>query len=133
MPPPRDIRSSPSQPKPNTSIQTSIEEGPDLGELIKLWRDSASSEERLKLMTELKKKNLGFNEIEKFSLGLEYNLKSTKMKDSSKPTKKVVAAVMEIKMRDESQHLREMKRRKEKMRRILEKTKHTDTGRSSRN
>ena len=50
-------------------------------------------------MTELRNRKLGFNEIEKFSLGLEFNLKSTKMKDSSKPTQKVVAAVMEIKMR----------------------------------
>ena len=114
--------SSLSQTNLNTSIQTSPDEGPDLGELVKLWRDSACSEERLKLMTELRKKKLGFNEIEKFSLGLEYNLKSTKLKDSSKPTQKVVAAVMEMKMRDESQHLREMKRKKEKMRRLLEKT-----------
>ena len=115
MPPYREIK-PPSQTKSHTSFQTSPDEGPDLGELIKLWRDSACSEERLKLMTELRKRKLGFNEIEKFSLGLEYNLKSNKLKDSSKPTQRVVDTVMEIKMRDESQHLREMNRRKEKMR-----------------
>ena len=73
-------------------------------------------------MTELRRRKLGFNEIEKFSLGLEYNLKSDKMKDSSNPTQRVVDTVMEIKMRDESQHLREMNRRKEKMRKLLERT-----------
>ena len=105
------------------SIYTSHEEGPDLGKLIKLWRDSASSEERLKMMVELKKKKIGFNEIEMFGLGLQYNLKSEQMKDSSrKPKEKVIAAVMDIKMKDEAQHLREMKRKKETMRKWLERT-----------
>ena len=112
-----------SQKTNKPSIYTSHEEGPDLGELIKLWRDSACSEERLKMMTELKKKKIGFNEIEMFSLGLQYNLKSEQMKDSSnKPKQKVIAAVMDIKMRDEAQHLREMKRKKEMMRKWLERT-----------
>ena len=44
------------------------------------------------------------NEIEMFSLGLQYNLKSEKMKDSSNlPKQKVTAAVMDIKLRDEAQ------------------------------
>ena len=37
---------------------TSTNEGPDLGELKKLWRDIASSEARLNLMSELRKKIL---------------------------------------------------------------------------
>ena len=117
-----------SQNLTNSSIYTSHEEGPDLGELRKLWRDSACSEERLKMMTELRKKNIGFNEIEMFSMGLEYNLKSEKMKDqSNKPKQKVIAAVMEIKIRDEAQHLREMKKKKEMMRKWLERTTHPKT------
>ena len=88
-----------------------------------MWRDSACSEERLKMMTELRRKRIGFNEIEMFSLGLQYNLKSDKMKDSSNmPNKKVTAAVMDLKLRDEAQHLKEMKRRKEMMRKWLERT-----------
>ena len=101
--------SIPSHKKPTSSILTSKREGLDLSELTKLWRDIASSEERLKLMTELKKRKVGFNEIEEFSLGLKYNLKSEKMRDpSNKPTQKVTAAAMEMKMRDESLHHKEM-------------------------
>ena len=105
----------------NRDIRTTSEnEGPDLGELKKLWRDIASSETRLNLMSELRKKNLGFNEIEKFSLGLQFNLKSEKMKESgNKPTQKIIAAAMEMKLRDETQHCRELKRKREKMKRWL--------------
>ena len=60
----------------NTSLNTSIIEGKELGELKKLWKDIAGSEERLKLMSELKNRKIGFNEIEMFNLGLEYDLKS---------------------------------------------------------
>ena len=63
----------------NSSDITSIE-GKDLGELKKLWKDIAGSEERLKLMSELKNRKIGFNEIEMFNLGLEYDLKSEKLK-----------------------------------------------------
>ena len=57
----------PLSPKTNQhSILTSSSEGPDLGELKQLWRDIACSEARLNLMSELKKKNIGFNEIEMF-------------------------------------------------------------------
>ena len=64
----------------NTSLNTSIIEGKELGELKKLWKDIAGSEERLKLMSELKNRKIGFNEIEMFNLGLEYDLKSEKLK-----------------------------------------------------
>ena len=73
-------------------------------------------------MTELRNRKIGFNEIEMFSLGLEYNLKSTKMKDSKKPTQKIVTTVMEMKIRDEAQHLREIRKKKQKIRKWLEKT-----------
>ena len=63
----------------NSSDITSIE-GKDLGELKKLWKDIAASEVRLKLMSELKRKKIGFNEIEQFSLGLQYDFKSEKWK-----------------------------------------------------
>ena len=111
-----------SQNPNQSSSYTSPEEGPDLGELKKLWREGACSEERLNLMTELRNRKIGFNEIEMFSLGLEYNLKSTKMKDSKKPTQKIVTTVMEMKIRDEAQHLREIRKKKQKMRKWLEKT-----------
>ena len=74
-----------TNPKSQTSSVTSIIEGKELGELKKLWRDIAGSEERLKLMSELKRRKIGFNEIEMFNLGLEYDLKSEKMKNPKNP------------------------------------------------
>ena len=76
--------------------------GKDLSELLKLWKDIARSEVRLKLMRELRKKDLGFNEIETFRLGLRYNLKSERLREkSSKPIQKVIKSAMDLKMRDE--------------------------------
>ena len=104
------------------SDKTSLVEGKELGELKRLWSDTASSEQRLKLMSELKKRKIGFNEVEMFSLGLKYDLKSEKLRHPSKnPTLKVVEAAMELKMRDEAQNHRELTKRKEKMRRWLKK------------
>ena len=67
-----------SQVLPNTSDFTSKLEGKDLGEMRQIWQDTAASEMRLNLMSALKDKNLGFNEIEGFSLGLSYGFKSEK-------------------------------------------------------
>ena len=88
-----------------TSDITSKIEGKDLGEMKKLWQDTAASESRLNLMSELKNKNLGFNEIESFGLGLRYSFKSDKMKDlKDKPINRVIQAAMTVKMQDEIHH-----------------------------
>ena len=102
---------------------TSKLEGKDLGEMRKLWRDTASSEMRLAMMSGLKGKTLGFNEVEKFSLGLKYSFKSERMKDlKDKPTEKVVEAVMATKMRDEIHHYYELRKTREmKKKRLGEK------------
>ena len=66
----------------------------------KVWREVATSEARIDLMAELMDKNLGFNEIEKFSLGLMYSLKSEKMKDQGdKPIRRVIEAALQVKYR----------------------------------
>ena len=97
-----------------TSDFTSKVEGEDLGEMRKLWRDTAASEMGLSMMSGLKGKNLGFNEVENFSLGLQYNFKSEKMKDlRNKPTEKIIEAVMTTKMRDEIHHYYELRRKRE--------------------
>ena len=78
MPPPGTqpiLRCSETQPNKQFSDNTSIE-GKELGELKKLWRDIAASEVRLKMMSDLKQLKLGFNEIEQFSLGQQYDFKS---------------------------------------------------------
>ena len=103
-------------------MSTSLVEGKELGELKKLWRDIASSEQRLKLMSDLKEKNIGFNEIEMFSLGLKYDLKSEKMrKPDKKPTMKIVEAAMNLKIKDETEHHKEMTRRREETKKWLKK------------
>ena len=59
---------------------TSMIDGPDLSGMVKLWEDIATSEARLNLIAKLQDRDLGFVEVEKFSLGLKYCLKSDKMK-----------------------------------------------------
>ena len=65
----------------HSDITSKFIEGKDLSEMERLWEDIAASGVRIKLMLDLKQKKIGFNDIENFSLGLEYNLKSDKMKE----------------------------------------------------
>ena len=77
------------------------------------------------MITVLKNKNLGFNEIQQFGLGLRYNLKSEKMQDNSdKPLHKVIQAAMEMKRRDEIHHNIELKRNREDKKKWLAKIHH---------
>ena len=70
-----------SQPPVKYSEITSLVDGNDLSGMRKVWKDIAMSEERLNLLARLKELKLGYNEIQKFSLGLKYSLKSEKLKD----------------------------------------------------
>ena len=104
----------------NPSILTSIE-GKELGELKQLWKEIATSEARLALMSDLRSKKLGFNEIESFSLGLQYDFKSNKWKENGrKKIEKVIETAMTIKIQDEAQHHRELCRKREKRKKWLE-------------
>ena len=119
-------------PESQTTLQfssiTSKIDGRDLGDLSNTWRDTATSEARLKMLTVLKKKKLGFNEIEQFGLGLKYNLKSEKMQDhSEKPVQKVIQAAMEVKRKDEILHNRELKRERDDKKKWLAKKFHPKT------
>ena len=107
---------------------TSIIDGKELSGMVKTWEDVATSEARLNLLARLKEKKLGFQEVEKFSLGLKYSLKSGKYQDNSEgPIKKVVQAAMELKLRDESSHCDELKRKREKMKRGIGEKYHPRT------
>ena len=65
----------------------------------------------MSMMSELKDKKVGLNDIENFSIGLQYNLKSDKMKDQqNKPTEKIIRAAMTMKQQDENHHQKELKR-----------------------
>ena len=70
---------------PKTKIRysdiTSIVDGQVLGDMMQAWKDTAVSDSRLNMIAELKQKNIGFNEIEQFGLGLKYAFKSEKLQD----------------------------------------------------
>ena len=86
----------------------------------KVWSDIAVSEVKMRMMQELRTLNVGFNEVEEFNLGLMYNCKSQKMKDSrNNPTKKVIKAAMEIKLNDERLFNKELCNERNKWRRKM--------------
>ena len=92
---------------------TSRLDGWELGGMIKLWKECATSEARIKMIADLKNKKLGFNEIEQFGLGLKYSLKSKKLaEDNEKPIENVIKAAMRLKLSDEIHHNQELKREK---------------------
>ena len=104
---------------------TSLIDGKDLSGMKQLWEDVAKSEARLNLIAKLQERELGFAEVEQFSLGLKYSLKSDKMKGkNAKPIQKVVRAAMDLKVRDESFLLKDLKKRREKMRRKVSEKYH---------
>ena len=107
---------------------TSRIDGRELGGMLKLWKECAISEARIKLIADLKMRKLGFNEIEQFGLGLKYSLKSKKLAEKNdKPIESVIQAAMKIKLRDEIHHNQEMKREKNTERRKLAKKHHQQT------
>ena len=86
------------QPLKHSDI-TSLIDGRDLSGMVQLWEDTALSEARLNLLAKLQEKKLGFAQIEKFSLGLRYSLKSEKLQEKNdKPIQKVIKAAMDLKM-----------------------------------
>ena len=102
------------KPKIRISDITSKIEGEDLSEMTRIWKDTAASEMRMNLLTTLKGKKLGLNEIENFSLGLRYNFKSDKMKEmKDKPLENVIQTAMATKMKDEIHHHYELRHKRE--------------------
>jgi hypothetical protein len=94
-------------------------EGLDLSAMSKTWQDLATSEMRLHLMTELGKINVGFAEVEEFSLGLNCKMRSKNSKNSEMHEGKVVKVAMEIKMRDEKKYNSELIRKRNQHRREI--------------
>ena len=83
---------SPKSPPPlKFSDFTSKLDGKDSDDMCEIWSKTAVSEARIDMIADLKNKHLGFNEIEKFGLGLMYSLKSDKMQDQGeKKIRKVI-------------------------------------------
>ena len=95
-------------------------EGKELRVTKKLWQDLASSEERIGLMKDLFKLNVGFQEDEDFNIGLLSKLRSEKMREKGeKMTRKMVRSAMEIKIRDEEFYHEEKKIERDQRRRDI--------------
>ena len=105
---------------PIISYSTSDTEGTSLGESEKVWREIASTEMRLALMDNLIANKVGFNDIEMFNLGLEYNMKckSQDQEDKERDTTVIVAA-MKRKRKDEVKHRRELIKKRNRMRKDM--------------
>ena len=106
------------------SVRTSYkDEGESLGEMERVWNEVAKSEMRISLMDSLKEIKVGFNDIEYFNLGLQYNFKSdlhTEIdRDKGRDTT-VIEAAMKLKRKDEIKYRRIMMRKKMKMRKEQE-------------
>ena len=95
-------------------------EGQELRVHQKVWKDLAMSEERLRLMKELLKINVGFKEIEEFNLDLLDKLRTERVRaGAEKITRKLIQSAMLIKIRDEEGYMEEMKIEKDKRRREI--------------
>ena len=104
-------------------ITSYTDEGESLGEMGRVWNEVAKSEMRISLMDSLKEIKVGFNDIEYFNLGLQYNFKSdlhTEIdRDKGRDTT-VIEAAMKLKRKDEIKYRRIMMRKKMKMRKEQE-------------
>ena len=75
---------------------------------------------RIWLMTELKKYNVGFNDVEDFCLGLKYNFKSEKLKNKDDAMDEIVRVAMTVKLRDEKKYKLEMTKKRDRVKRQME-------------
>ena len=100
------------------SSKTSANEGHNLGEVEKIWKEIAASEMRINLMENLQHYKVGFNDVEFFNLGVHYNAKMTNCHD--KVDKKIVEEVMKFKKKDEIKYMKKMLREKMKIRKKME-------------
>ena len=65
------------------------------------------------MMTELKKYNVGYNDVEDFCLGLKYNFKSEKLKNKDDAMEEIVRVAMTVKLRDEKKYKLEMTKKRD--------------------
>ena len=96
---------------------TSDPEGKSLGESEKIWREIASTEMRIALMDNLISNKVGFNDVEMFNLGIEYNMKCKTLEDDDKERDTtVIEAAMKRKRKDEVKYRRKLITRRNRLR-----------------
>ena len=106
---------------PDSTATSHLIEGMDLSFAVKIWVNLAASESRLQIMTELKKLNIGFAEVEEFNLGLNLKFRSKAFKENSELNEgKVIREAMSLKMRDETKWSSELTKERNVTRSFLE-------------
>ena len=89
---------------------------------IRCWQNLARSEMHIWLLGELKRYNIGYNEVEDFCLGLKYNFKSMGLKNNDDAMTEVVRVAMKLKMGDEKKYQREIIKERNNHRKQMQKT-----------
>ena len=108
---------------PTLSSTTSDSEGTSLGEKEKIWSEVASTEMRINLMNNLINNKVGFNDVEMFNLGLEFNMKSKSLKDGDRERDTtVIEAAMRRKRKDEIKYRREQIGKRNELRKMMKNT-----------
>ena len=90
--------------------------------MTRTWQGISASENRLTMMVELKRYNVGFGEIENFDIELNSKFRSIYYQDKVKEfgsQSKIVEEAMKIKIRDEEKYLLELYRNREEIRQDL--------------
>ena len=96
-------------------------EGTNRSARIKCWQNLARSEMHVWLLGELKRYDVGYNEVEEFCLGLKYNFKSMGLQNNDDAMIEVVRVAMKLKMGDEKKYQRELIKERNKKRREMQK------------
>ena len=97
-------------------------EGQNKSARTKTWQDIAKSEMHIWLLEELKRYDVGYNEVEEFCLGLKYNFKSRGQQNNDDVMIEVVRVAMKVKMGDEKKYQRELIKKRNQYRREMQKT-----------
>ena len=98
---------------------TSYKEGLDLGIARSVWAKVASSECRIRLLTELIGLGIGFKDVEDYSHDLGLKFKSDAFKKREGGDRKLVRDTMNVKLRDETHYNREWNQEKTTWRRRI--------------
>ena len=107
----------------NTNVTPSIEAGGQRKEtkdrLRNVWRKQVESEERLKFLKRMVGVNIGVRETEHIGENIVEKFRSEKMK-RGESEQEIVKLIMNMKLKDEKCHQRELKREKQSIRSELE-------------
>ena len=104
----------------NSYSETSTNEGPDFGNLSRLWEKLATCESRLEMMGRMLKRNIGFNETEDFVNRIEKKITDRdSIRGVNRRTQKLKETTMTIKISDERKRHSKLVREKNAAKRMV--------------